>query len=361
MRVLQFGMSSNKGGVESFIYNYNLQMLRYGITFDYISMENRMAFCDEIIELGEKIEKVAYTNTHPLKSFVQLIKITKGYDVVHVNMLCAANIIPLAAARINRVKKIIAHSHNTNTEGLLRRVLHHLNKPLLRFLATDYLACGGDAAEWLFTKALNKKKKITIIHNAIDFEKYRYSEMKRKKIRKEFNIGTQTLLIGCVGRITLQKNIVFMADILKAALRLNKDVKLMLVGYMESGYDLKVKKRIQELGLSDYVIFTRERDDADWFYPAFDAFCMPSLYEGLSFTAVEAQASNVPCFFSDKMDKSSKIIPSVKFLGLDNPEIWAEAIINAEGTDRKADIKNMFIERGYDLETESEFLKRVYK
>ena len=51
------------------------------------------------------------------------------YDVVHVNMLSAANILPLRLAQEAGVGKVIAHSHNASAPGMLRRILDQWNRP----------------------------------------------------------------------------------------------------------------------------------------------------------------------------------------------------------------------------------------
>jgi glycosyltransferase involved in cell wall biosynthesis len=361
MKVLQFGMSSNGGGVESFIINYNKEIVKYGITYDYISMEDTIAYSKKIEELGGRIIHIPYSNKHPIQSFFALCKVTKEYDIIHVNMLCAANILPLIAARINGVKKIISHSHNTNTEGILRKLLHNINKAFLTELATDYVACGDAAARWLFPRKIIDNNRYSLIYNAIDIEKFEFSEEKRMEIRSEFRISNDTLLLGCVGRITLQKNIVFIIEVLEKIISKRNNTKLILVGNLESGYGKSVMEKINELNLSDFVIFAGERMDVNKFYSAFDVFCMPSLYEGLSYTAIESQVSNVKCIFSDKMDKECMIVPDVSFIGIDNADTWAELIASYQPKCRDIDNTALFIERGYDLKKAAHELYALYQ
>ena len=100
IRVLQIGVHDKIGGVETFIMNYYRNINRSIIQFDFISMFNKLCFEDEMINLGAKIYKVTNVKKNPIKYYFQLKKIIKenNYKIVHVNMLSAANIVPIIAA-----------------------------------------------------------------------------------------------------------------------------------------------------------------------------------------------------------------------------------------------------------------------
>ena len=67
-------------------------------------------------------------------------------------------------------------------------------------------------------------------------------------------------------------------------------------------------------------------DFADWLQ-GMDLFCMPSLYEGLPLTVVEAQAAGVPCLLSDTIPKECAITDIVSFLSLEqSAAAWAKEI-----------------------------------
>ena len=54
---------------------------------------------------------------------------------------------------------------------------------------------------------------------------------------------------------------------------------------------------VRLLGIENSVMFLGFRNDVSRLYQAFDLFLMPSLYEGLPFVGIEAQASGLPCVF----------------------------------------------------------------
>ena len=101
--------------------------MKYGVQFDFISMYDSLAYEDEIKSLGGTVFYISNVKRHPIRFRRELLKILKEgkYAAIHVNMLSAANIVPLEIGR-RRLQKVIAHSHNSSTPGLLRNILHHL-------------------------------------------------------------------------------------------------------------------------------------------------------------------------------------------------------------------------------------------
>ncbi len=127
------------------------------------------------------------------------------YDVVHVNMLSAANILPLRLAKEAGVGKVIAHSHNASVPGMLRRILDQWNRPKISRYADVLAACGEKAGRWLFGDQAYEQGQVVLLSNAIDVDRFLFSEEKRKAARAKLGL-TDGFVIGHVGRFQLQKN-----------------------------------------------------------------------------------------------------------------------------------------------------------
>ncbi len=62
---------------------------------------------------------------------------------------------------------------------------------------------------------------------------------------------------------------------------------------------------------------------------ALDIMVMPSLFEGLPFVLVEAQAAGVPCLVSDTVSKEAKLTDILEYESLDSTVgEWAEKILS---------------------------------
>ena len=365
MRILQVGLSHNPGGVESFVMNYYRELVKYDVQFDFICMYDTLAYEEEIKSLGGMVFYVSNVKKHPVRFRRELLKILKNtnYDVIHVNMLSAANIVPLIVGKKAQVSKVIAHSHNSSTPGILRNLLHCFNKPRILRYATDFFACSEVAGEWLFAKETMQSERFHVIHNALHVEKFFYQESIRQEIRKKLNVEDK-FVIGHVGRFEEQKNHGFLVDIFYEIAKERKDAVLLLVG--DGELKEQIAKKVQEYGLENRVKFLGVRKDIPQLWNAMDVFVFPSLFEGLPLVALEAQASGVYSVMADTISKEVKITDSIVFLPLDhNAKEWKKQILGQGDIERKETqntiIKEQFQCAGYDIVTAGRQLLEYYK
>ena len=126
-----------------------------------------------------------------------------------------------------------------------------------------------------------------------------YDREKSQAMKETLGVS-EKLVIGHVGRFFPQKNHRFLIEIFKEIHDRNADAVLLLVGGGELDDSLKneIKQKVEDLGLTDCVQFLGVREDVNELMQAFDLFLLPSLFEGLPVTMVEAQASGLPCVIS---------------------------------------------------------------
>ncbi|ALS37355.1 glycosyltransferase involved in cell wall biosynthesis [Enterococcus rotai] len=357
VRVLIFGMSNLLGGVETYMFNYYNHLDLSKIQVDFVTMYPTMYFEKEVEAKGAKVYHVTEVKKNPQKfiSEVKTILSDEQYDIVHVNMLSAANILPVTIAKKMGVKKIFVHSHNANTpNGLLRKAMHQWNKRKIVRLATDYLACSKKAGTWLFGEELADQ--IIIIPNGVEIEQYKFDAQIRTEVRKELGLAEDQLVIGHVGAFREQKNHDFLIDIFATLHKKNPDAVLVLVGQGE--LQAKIQSKVTQLHLENNIKFLGVRQDSNRIYQAMDIFVLPSLFEGLPVVGVEAQAAGLPLIISDQVTRELAITENCQFLPIDDPEKWAEAILATKIANR--DISEDFSKNGYDINIASKSLNNLY-
>ena len=180
-----------------------------------------------------------------------------------------------------------------------------------------------------------------MLHNAIDAAAYSFDVNKREDVRRRLKLPEEALVLGHVGRFMPQKNHEFLLDVFSAAAKKEANARLLLIG--DGDLRAKIEAKAQQLGLSDRVIFTGVRADVPDLLQAMDLFVLPSLYEGLPVTLVEAQASGLPCVISDRVSNECMVTRGLvtEMRLSDTPEQWAEHILscrNAERTDRYEEV-----------------------
>ena len=122
-----------------------------------------------------------------------------------------------------------------------------------------------------------------------------------------------------------------------------------------------IMQMAEQASLSSDVIFTGVRSDVERLMQAMDVFVLPSLYEGLPVTMVEAQAAGLPCIISDKVPPECILTEGlVDVMPLSaSPGAWAEKILAKRAiprTDRRAEI----VAHGFDITTEAVKLQEFY-
>lgn len=363
-RVLHVIGSMNLGGAEQFIMNVYRTIDRKKIQFDFVLHEqNQTFFDDEIKRLGGKIYRVQKPNVKTVIAYQnwwkKFYKDHSEYKLVHGHIGSTAAIY-LGIARYNGLITI-AHSHNTAMKTINpKNIFWKLCSYPTRFISDYYFACSPEAACDRFGKKVSQSSKCLIIPNAIDSKKFILNDEQRIIIRDRYSIKPSDFVLGCIARLTEQKNHLFLLKIFKSILAINKNSKLIIIGGGEMYKDLLLE--IKKLNLEDNVIMTGPQKDTAQFYSAMDAFCLPSLWEGFGIVFLEAQTSGLPCYTSSNASDFSDLkVGLFKRISLkEKPEYWATIIMENRYRDRNKTVYLDTINQGFDILELSKKLQKFY-
>jgi len=142
------------------------------------------------------------------------------------------------------------------------------------------------------------KKKVLVISNGIDGNVFDNSNY--LKIKKKYNSRGPLLLF--LGRISHEKNIFYLLDCFKLAIKKIPNAKLLMIG---DGPQMKiVKNKIKEENLQENIILTGKIDHSKLIkssiFGACDLFVTASITENQPMTVLEAQANGLVCIGIDK-------------------------------------------------------------
>ena len=349
----------DQGGTENFIMNIYRNIDKGKIQFDFLV--NRKGFFDDEIEsLGGRIYIIpALQRVGQIKYIKNLDKFLEEhkyeYNIIHSHINQVSGLILERANKVG-IPIRIAHSHN-NKYG--KNILIQLYKNYLRTKIKDNanykFACSEQAGEFLY----GKQARFEVINNSIDTSKFIFSKEKRQKVREQLKINNECFVIGNVGRLSYQKNQIFLIKIFNEFIKLNKNSKLILIG--KGSLKKDILKYINKCKLEKNIIMLEDRTDVNELMQAMDYFVLPSRFEGLGIVLIEAQAAGLKCIASkDVIPKEAKVTDLLEFYSLGNKASdWAKKIY-ANKNYTRVNTMQQIKEKGFDIKETAKYLEKKY-
>ncbi|MCF0231658.1 MAG: DUF4422 domain-containing protein, partial [Enterococcus sp.] len=282
------------------------------------------------------------------------------YPIVH-GYNSTMNVFGMKAAKDCHIPIRINESISMGHKGEGKSFVKNLLRPFSKCYATHLMATGVTCGIWQFGEVAYQAGKIQVFKTAINTQKQHFDAALREETRKKFQLE-EHLVIGHIGRLTPQKNTLFLIDIFSEIHKLEPKAKLLLIG--DGDLRKPMEEKIQNYGLQNAVLDLGRREDIYQFYNAMDCFVLPSLYEGLPLVGVESQCVGLPVFFSTEIPHESSACEDLGiFIGLDQSATqWAETVLEKTKTamltrrDRSEEVK----EAGFDSAEEAKKLERFY-
>lgn len=358
INILVFGITSRFGGTESYLRSLISNIDRSSYNFDFMIIGEKKAILEE--EMNTLINdgknhffyppnmKKNYMKTKKwLKNFYE----NHDYDIIYMNVTSAARIVYCDYAIRNKNVKLITHNHCGNSINKKAGINNSLFKRYTTRKSDLRLACSDAAYYWGFSNVAGQPK---IIKNGINLDKYQFESFYREEIRNSYGIDNDKIVIGHVGRFSIEKNHKFFVSLSKV---LGEKYIFLCAG--EGDTKKELLDLVKQEGVSNQFRILGFRHDTQKLYSAMDIFMMPSLYEGLPIVCVEAQANGLPCVFSDTISKQSDICGHSVFLSLQNLACWVDYIKKMEI--RRYDNKKKLMEAGYDIKKTASEMDLLFK
>ena len=349
--VLVYGMTSNPGGIESYVHGMFDRMQGELVQFDFVSDFPSISGAERLTARGAKLHFIPAKGTDlkgHIKGLWQILRQHPEYETVYFNVLDAGSVITMLVPFLLG-RKIVAHSHSSSTDKMK---LHKLCKPLLNGIVKGRLSCSDAASEFMF----GKNKDVLVVPNAIDTKQYAFSQEVRTAKRAELQLGDRPVFCH-VGRITPAKNPFGLIDIFEAVHKRCPEAVLLSVGDGELKEEFKAY--IAKKQLKDSVRLLGVRHDVPELLTCADVFLFPSIFEGLPISLVEAQASGIPCVISTAIPAQATITDVVCAIPLEkSPDIWADEILKRINQPHK-DTYAQIVSAGFDISCIQEYDKKL--
>jgi glycosyltransferase involved in cell wall biosynthesis len=226
-----------------------------------------------------------------VRDIYKLIK-TRDVKIVRTHQY-HANLYGRLAAWLAKVPCIVASVHNVYTQDkkLHRRIIN-------RFLSgfTDRVVAVSETVKRDIVKYDGlRADKVTVIYNGIDAQ--RFFNISGNSMRANLRIPPEAPVIGTVGRLTIQKGQKYLLDAVAMLREKFPQILLLIVG--DGPIRDELGSRIKALGIDKNAILLGTRRDIPQLLSAMDIFVLPSLWEGLGTSLIEAMAAGKAVIATD--------------------------------------------------------------
>ena len=247
-----------------------------------------------------------------------------GFDLVHAHLPSAGVGARLASRKMGARRPAVVYTEH-NTWNRYRPVTRRANARTFGLNDAVIAVSGGVKASIRLPADVSVD--VTMIPNGVDADRVRRDAKTRDAARAELELVPDALVVGTVGGITAKKGHV---NLVRAARKVVDDLpgtRFVFVGLpIDPG---PVRQEIERLDLAPTVTLAGYLPDAWRVMPGFDVYCLPSRFEGMPVSLLEAMALGLPCVAT-----SVGGVPEVVTDGLDalmvspdQPDALASALI----------------------------------
>ncbi|MEZ4869480.1 MAG: glycosyltransferase family 4 protein [Caldilineaceae bacterium] len=230
------------------------------------------------------------------------------FDIVHTHNP-KPGLLGQLAARMARVPVVVNTLHgfyfHDNMSASSRRFYIELEKVAAR-CSDIILSQNQEDIQTAIREGICTPAKIKHLGNGIDLSQFHPALIRREEqaaLRAELGLAPDTPIVGFVGRLAAKRK--GFLDFLKAGRAVVQQLpqtKLLIVGEADVGKDDAVTPHVAtELGIAENCIFLgwRPNSQLPLLLSLMDLLVLPSIFEGIPRTVMEAAAMQIPCVATD--------------------------------------------------------------
>lgn len=288
MKILQVMPEFGLAGAEIMCENLTYELLKLGHKVTIVSLYNyKSAITDRLEEHGVKI---FYLNKTPgpdvllIGRIRNILKEVKP-DIIHTHRYVLRYVIP--ANLLLNIKVI--HTVHTIASKEQKGIGIFLSKIFYRLNLAQPVALSNQVRNTIYS-VYGLKMSVPVIFNGINLEKYG----NRNKLKLEHS---ERFVFLNIGRFVYAKNHETLIHAFAIFHKKYSNSYLYLIG--QGSEENKIKHLVKSLSLTDCVEFLGTKAEVSYYLSTTDCFILPSRYEGMPMTLIEAMASGMPIIASN--------------------------------------------------------------
>ena len=291
-RLIVFGITMAAGGIENLMHYFLLDCAKKHkfSSIKIVSSYPTIAFEDEYCKQGIDVVHISSWKKNRIykKEINSIISDLDSNDLVYLNLSTYCNWTLLSCLKAAKCK-IVIHGHNAHVRNPIKKIIHKVGR--WKFIKIGHkIAVSEECSKFMFHGNHN-----IVISNGINSSDYLFDFNKREIIRHRYKIDCKKIVVGCVGRISREKNQLYLAKISK---KYNEILFLFVGDFMNKKY----KKCVLSNSASNCK-FIGNQSDVGSYLSAMDALVIPSKREAFPLAAIEALTNGMPVFFYQKLQE----------------------------------------------------------
>ena len=222
---------------------------------------------------------------------VNLYRLLKAerFDLVHTHLI-HATLIGRVVSRIAGVPIVITTEHNTSNwqpKYLPVTILYRLTGSL----SHKVIAISEAVRKCLLNVARIDPSRVEVVYDGVDIARFNPG-LDAAGLKKELGLADAYPVIGSVSRLDARKGLEYLVGAIASLIPEMPGTRLVLVG--DGPERTRLQDQAKQLGVERIVTFAGSQEDIVPFLAIMDVFVLPSLFEGLSVSLIEAMAMMKP-------------------------------------------------------------------
>ena len=300
MKILVVTTGLGYGGAERMLLGLSREWMAAGCDLHIISLSDEIALAPQFEECGATVQSLNLGRGPG--AFSGLLGLSRAIrrqkpDVVQ-TWMPHADLLGGLAARLAGVKNLVwgLHHADLGRSGLkLSTMLVVRCNALLSWLVPRAIVAVSEHVRQRHIEAGYARSRIDVVPNAIDADRFQFSQQGRERIRGELWVADEAFVVGFLGRFDRVKRLGDFLDAAKGlANRLENTAFIMAGDGLDAG-NARLGEMIRSRGLEQRVSLLGVRDDVPDILSAFDVLLCTSQDEAFGLVVLEALSCQIPC------------------------------------------------------------------
>ena len=301
LAITMFVGALGSGGAERQAVALALELHRRGHRVSLLSLRDGPMH-SLLQRAGIPVEVVRSTRGASLASLPSVTRVLRHQlpDVVYA-FLDTPSLLALAARPFACDARVVLGVRSSQYQRSAREVQRRSALRLTRYAAqfADLLIANSTAGLTDFQQHVVRPPRGIVIPNGVDTARFFPDVIGRARVRNEWNVGGDDIVIGHVAAFDPNKDHETLFAAFARAAHVNRRLTLVCVGEGTAERIAVLRDRLAARGLTERVRLVNSRDDVAAMYSAFDLFALTSIREGFPTVVAEAMVCGVPAVVTD--------------------------------------------------------------